>query len=76
LSGYLADWRMERARFLLLQTDLPLKEVAFRLGFANAANFSTAFSKEMQLPPGQFRRQQGSRGTAPSKESRRLSELC
>jgi AraC family transcriptional regulator len=80
LSSYLAGWRMERAKFLLLQTDLPLKEVAFRLGFTNAANFSTAFSKDMEVPPGQFRRLQGSRKMgkleAGRRPARRLSEYC
>jgi AraC family transcriptional regulator len=51
-----AEWRLQRADRLLLETDLPLKEIAYRLGFANAANFSTSFSKERELTPGQFRR--------------------
>jgi AraC family transcriptional regulator len=78
LSRYLADWRTDRANFLLSQTELPLKEIAFRLGFSNAANFSTAFRKDMQMPPGQFRRQYGGLGrvrfSAPLRYCRRLSE--
>jgi AraC family transcriptional regulator len=56
LGRHVADWRLRRAERLLLETDLPLKEVAHRLGFASAANFSTSFSKERRIAPGQFRK--------------------
>ena len=46
-----------RAQNYLLNTDLPLKEIAFRLGFANAANFSAAFRAVFHLPPLAFKRQ-------------------
>lgn len=52
---YLADWRLRRAEKLLADTDLPLKEIAHRLGFSNAANFSTAFRTERRLTPGAYR---------------------
>jgi AraC family transcriptional regulator len=55
LGRYLADSRIRRAERLLSQTDLPLKEIAFRLGFANAANFSTAFRTERGQTPGAYR---------------------
>jgi AraC family transcriptional regulator len=57
VSRYIADWRLRRAQQLLGGTQLPLKEIAFRLGFANAANFSTAFSKETGQTPGAYRRE-------------------
>jgi AraC family transcriptional regulator len=55
IGRYLAEWRLRRAERLLLETDLPLKVIAYQLGFANAANFSTAFRNERHETPGAFR---------------------
>jgi AraC family transcriptional regulator len=55
IGRYLAKWRLQRAERLLLETDLPLKVIAYQLGFANAANFSTAFRNERHQTPGAFR---------------------
>ena len=49
--------QIERAKRLLANTDLPLKMISFRLGFANAANFSAAFRAATSLPPGMYRKQ-------------------
>lgn len=54
---YLKAAQIGRAQNYLLNTDLPLKEIAFRLGFANAANFSAAFRAVFHLPPLAFKRQ-------------------
>ncbi|HLG86533.1 MAG TPA: AraC family transcriptional regulator [Alphaproteobacteria bacterium] len=56
VGRYLKSVQIDRAKRYLLDTDLPLKEIAFRLGFANAANFSAAFRAAMDLPPIAFRR--------------------
>jgi AraC family transcriptional regulator len=53
---YLKAVQLGRAQHYLLNTDLPLKEIAFRLGFANAANFSAAFRAAFHLPPLAFKR--------------------
>jgi AraC family transcriptional regulator len=52
----LGTWQIERAQRLLAETALPLKEIAFRLGFSNAANFSTAFSAACAVSPAAYRR--------------------
>jgi AraC family transcriptional regulator len=57
IGGYIAAWRLRRAEQLLLQTNLPLKDIAFRLGFGNAAYFSTAFKKATRHSPREFRAQ-------------------
>jgi len=57
VGRYLQSAQLRRARLLLLESDLPLKEIAFRLGFANPANFSASFRAAMNQPPGAFRRQ-------------------
>jgi AraC family transcriptional regulator len=54
---YLKAVQIDRAQNYLLNTNLPLKEIAFRLGFANAANFSAAFRATFHLPPLAFKLQ-------------------
>ena len=43
--------RLERARNLLLQSTLPITEVALACGFANASHFSRAYSAMFGTPP-------------------------
>jgi LacI family transcriptional regulator len=49
--------RLERARLLLAQTDLPVPVVAERCGFNYAERFTIAFRRQMNLTPVDFRRQ-------------------
>ncbi|MGB7204325.1 MAG: GlxA family transcriptional regulator [Anderseniella sp.] len=43
--------RLERARNLLMQSALPITEVALACGFANASHFSRAYSAAFKIPP-------------------------
>lgn len=45
------DARLEHARAILAETDLPLKEVAWRVGYAHASNFVKAFTRRFGEPP-------------------------
>ena len=56
LVEFIRQARLEHARQLLDSTDLPLKEVAYRLGFSSHASFTTAFGHEMNVPPSEYRR--------------------
>jgi AraC family transcriptional regulator len=47
--------RVERAKVLLKTTALPLMEIAYRVGWENAAHFSAAFKRATGLTPGAFR---------------------
>jgi AraC-like DNA-binding protein len=47
--------RLEAACDLLLTTDLPLKQIARRVGFCDEYYFSRAFRKTHGVPPGSFR---------------------
>lgn len=49
--------RLERARELLRNTELPLKEIAVRLGFHTAFHFSHQFRAHHQLAPSAWRKQ-------------------
>ena len=55
--------RVEAARELLWTTTLPLATIAERCGFANASLLSTAFRREVGIPPGAYRKR--ARGAAP-----------
>ena len=60
LGDYAARLRVERAKALLAESRLLIKEVAFRCGFESAAAFSAAFRRMVGVTPRQFRR-----GAAP-----------
>lgn len=53
---YLLMWRMAVARDLLRRQDFGLAEVAERVGYGSASNFSTAFSRHVGLAPSRYAR--------------------
>lgn len=53
---YLLAWRMALAKDLLRRRELPLAEVAERVGYSSASTFSTAFSRHVGQPPGRYAR--------------------
>jgi AraC family transcriptional regulator len=53
---YLRARRLERARTLLADNTMPLAELALECGFANQAHFTAAFSRELGISPGRYRR--------------------
>ena len=53
---YLRARRLERARTLLGDDTMPLAELALECGFANQAHFTAAFSRELGISPGRYRR--------------------
>ena len=56
-STIVQEARLERALALLTDSDLPLSELATRVGFATHSNFTRAFRKWVGLQPSEFRRQ-------------------
>jgi len=52
---YIANARYARACELLRSTELPLKQVAYKAGFAAASSFATAFRTETGLSPSEYR---------------------
>jgi AraC family transcriptional regulator len=57
--------RVERARFLLEKTSLPLAEIAFELGFVSQSHFISVFRREVRTTPQAYR-------SCFRKESRRI----
>lgn len=55
--GYLHNYRMEKARQLLIEGEVNVSEAASRVGFANRSYFANAFRKKFGVFPGKYRRQ-------------------
>lgn len=53
---FLRARRLERARQMLADNAMPLAELALECGFANQAHFTAAFSREVGVSPGRYRR--------------------
>lgn len=47
--------RLERAKYLLLDSPLPVAAIAERLGYARSAEFCRAFARRIGVSPGEFR---------------------
>ena len=52
---WLADWRLVRARELVIDGGISIKDIAFSLGYSHVATFSTAFTRRFGVPPTQLR---------------------
>lgn len=50
-ARYYSDIRLDRARGLATQTDLPLREIALACGFASPEHFSRAYRNRFGAPP-------------------------
>lgn len=57
--AYVHRSKVEAAGFLLAGTDLPLAEVALRLGFCDEFHFGKVFKKWRGTTPGRWRRENG-----------------
>ena len=53
---WLVEQRIERAKHMLLKSDLPLAEIADSCGFSDQSHFSKVFAGALGVPPGEWRR--------------------
>lgn len=53
---YLLRRRIGEAQTLLISTDLPISEIALRVGYDSQSHFNSQFTKEVGMPPNQFRK--------------------
>lgn len=54
--AYMLRHRLERARNLVIHSNIPLAEVGRRSGFPSPAHFACRFQREMGVPPSALRR--------------------
>lgn len=52
---WLIAQRVERAKELMMHTEMPLSEIAFRCGFSDQSHFSRLFSRAAGVPPRTWR---------------------
>lgn len=57
LEQYIIRQKIEKVKELLFYDELPLKEIAWKLGYNSAAYLSNQFKKITGMTPGQFRKQ-------------------
>ena len=70
-SRYLTEIRMRRARKLLMDTELAVREIAVRVGYSDPFHFSRSFRNTVGISPAQFREEHaedGGRGRGDSGE--------
>jgi AraC family transcriptional regulator len=54
-TNYIAERRIERAKRLMQETDLPISEIALRSGFSSQSHFTTCFRRLAGVTPRSFR---------------------
>ncbi|MET3037274.1 AraC family transcriptional regulator [Chryseobacterium sp. NRRL B-14859] len=54
--GYLSNMRMDKAKELLISTDIPVSEIAYRVGYNYSQHFVKAFKRHFGCTPGEFRK--------------------
>ncbi|WP_346208088.1 AraC family transcriptional regulator [Caldifermentibacillus hisashii] len=55
-ADYLINYRLEKAKTWLKETDMTIKEIAERLQYNNPQNFIRFFKKKLGITPGEFRK--------------------
>lgn len=54
-SDYLWNMRLEKAKFLLLETDMSIEQISVNVGYLNATSFRRKFKQETGITPSQYR---------------------
>lgn len=62
IGAYLHECRIQEAKKLLLQAELPINEVAQRVGYDNFSYFSYLFRKRTGVSPNEYRKNSLSAG--------------
>jgi AraC-like DNA-binding protein len=55
MNDYILNVRLQKAKYLRGNEDLPISEVASRVGFSSQAYFSTVFKSKLQVTPAEFK---------------------
>ena len=56
-NKYILKIKMEKARQLLIETDLSVSEVGYKIGVEDSSYFNRLFKNSYGMPPSQFRKQ-------------------
>lgn len=55
-KDYLTKFRLDKARYLLTETSLPIGKISERVGFQSFSSFSRLFTAQYQQSPSQYRK--------------------
>lgn len=55
INEYILDVRMQNAKYLLLNEDLSIAEISYKVGFASQAYFTTVFKSKFGVTPKAFK---------------------
>jgi YesN/AraC family two-component response regulator len=55
VNDYILNVRLQKAKYLLNETELSIAEIADKVGFSSAAYFSTVFKNKFIVTPSEFR---------------------
>jgi AraC-like DNA-binding protein len=53
---YLLQLRLEKAKQLLLTTELSITEITYEIGYSHVTHFTTLFKKEQGITPSEWRK--------------------
>ncbi|KKO54865.1 AraC family transcriptional regulator [Paenibacillus sp. DMB20] len=56
-SDYLIRYRMDKAKELLIHTNIPIKDISEKLCYTSVQNFNRIFKQTVHMPPGKYRKQ-------------------
>ncbi|MFC3770602.1 helix-turn-helix domain-containing protein [Paenibacillus sp. GCM10012303] len=56
-SEFVLELRMGKAREWLEHSDMPIKEIAAKIGYASVQNFNRIFKQWSGIPPGEYRKE-------------------
>lgn len=62
VSEYIVDTRLRAAKAMLVNSALPISQIAESVGFSDAQYFHRVFKNAEQLTPGQYRREHQAKG--------------
>ncbi len=55
VNDYILDVRMQKAKYLLLNEDLTISEISYKVGFSSQAYFATVFKSKFGVTPKSFK---------------------
>lgn len=55
IHTFMSDHRLEQAHAALLESPIPIKQLASALGYSHVSNFTIAFKRKFGYPPGSLR---------------------
>ncbi len=69
VASYMKDYRIKKAKELLLHTDSPIAEIASRVGYENQSKFTQAFKEVTGMLPKEYRKTRSEFKNQPSEKA-------